>query len=62
MQQQQDTVNLQYISILQKEVKAYLGLKDFEKVAALRESIISITDSVNSKDKQNAAFGIRRYL
>ena len=49
MQQQQDT------SILQKEVKAYLGLKDFEKVAALRESIISITDSVNSKDKQNAA-------
>lgn len=55
MQQQQDTVNLQYISILQKEVKAYLGLKDFEKVAALRESIISITDSVNSKDKQNAA-------
>ena len=55
MQRQQDTVNLQYISILQKEVKAYLGLKDFEKVAALRESIISITDSVNSKDKQNAA-------
>jgi len=55
LMQQQDTVNLQYISILQKEVKAYLGLKDFEKVAALRESIISITDSVNSKDKQNAA-------
>ena len=42
MQQQQDTVNLQYISILQKEVKAYLGLKDFEKVAALRESIICL--------------------
>ncbi len=62
MQQQQDTVNLQYISILQKEVKAYLGLKDFEKVAALRESIISITDSVNSKDKQKCSFGIRRYL
>lgn len=55
LMQQQDTVNLQYISILQKEVKAYMGLKDFEKVAALRESIISITDSVNSKDKQNAA-------
>lgn len=55
LMQQQDTVNLQYISILQKEVKAYLGLKDFEKVAALRESIISITDSVNSKDKRNAA-------
>lgn len=55
LMQKQDTVNLQYISILQKEVKAYMGLKDFEKVAALRESIISITDSVNSKDKQNAA-------
>ena len=53
--QEQDTVNLQYISILQKEVKAYKGLKDFEKVAALRESIISIIDGINSKDKQNAA-------
>ena len=45
--QEQDTVNLQYISILQKEVKAYKGLKDFEKVAALRESIISIIDGIN---------------
>ena len=36
-------------------VKAYKGLKDFEKVAALRESIISIIDGINSKDKQNAA-------
>ena len=44
--QEQDTVNLQYISILQKEVKAYKGLKDFEKVAALRESIISIIDGI----------------
>ena len=44
LMQEQDTVNLQYISILQKEVKAYKGLKDFEKVAALRESIISIID------------------
>ena len=55
LMQEQDTVNLQYISILQKEVKAYKGLKDFEKVAALRESIISIIDGINSKDKQNAA-------
>lgn len=55
LMQKQDTVNLQYISILQKEVKGYLGLKDFEKVAALRESIISIIDGINSKDKQNAA-------
>lgn len=31
LMQEQDTVNLQYISILQKEVKAYKGLKDFEK-------------------------------
>ena len=30
-------------------------MKDFEKVAALRESIISIIDGINSKDKQNAA-------
>ena len=36
-------------------MKAYKGLKDFEKVAALRESIISIIDGINSKDKQNAA-------
>ena len=55
LMQKQDTVNLQYISILQKEIKAYIGLKDFERVAALRESVISIIDSINCKDKQNAA-------
>ena len=33
--QEQDTVNLQYISILQKEVKAYKGLKDFEKSSSI---------------------------
>ena len=53
--QHQDTINLQYLSVLQKQVKAYLGLHDFKKVAELRESILTIVDSMNTREKQNAA-------
>ena len=53
--QHQDTVNLQYLSVLQKQVKAYLGLHDFKKVAELRESILMIVDSMNTREKLNAA-------
>lgn len=53
--QYQDTVNLQYLSVLQKQVKAYLGLHDFKKVAELRESILMIVDSMNTREKLNAA-------
>ncbi len=53
--QKQDTLNYQYRSILQNEIKAYKGLNDYENIARLRESIIAITDSVNAREKQNAA-------
>ena len=53
--QHQDTINLQYLSVLQKQVKAYLGLHDFKKVAELRESILTIVDNMNTREKQNAA-------
>ena len=45
--QHQDTINLQYLSVL--------GLHDFKKVAELRESILTIVDSMNTREKQNAA-------
>lgn len=51
----QDTLNIQYIGVLQREIDAYLALKDYEKVAALRASILSITDSIYRRDKTNAA-------
>ena len=51
----QDTLNIQYVGVLQREIDAYLALKDYEKVAALRASILSITDSIYRRDKTNAA-------
>ena len=51
----QDTSNIQYVGVLQREIDAYLALKDYEKVAALRASILSITDSIYRRDKTNAA-------
>ncbi len=55
LMRRQDTLNLQYIGVLQREIDAYLALKDYEKVAALRASILSITDSIYRRDKTNAA-------
>ena len=51
----QDTLNIQYVGVLQREIDAYLALKDYEKVAALRASILSITDSIYRRDKTNVA-------
>lgn len=55
LMRRQDTLNIQYIGVLQREIDAYLALKDYEKVAALRASILSITDSIYRRDKTNAA-------
>lgn len=55
LMRQQDTLNIQYIGVLRREIDVYLALKDYEKVAALRASIISITDSIYQRDKTNAA-------
>lgn len=52
---QQDTVNYQYRGILQKEIKAYAALMDFKRVAALRESVIAITDSIYLRERADAA-------
>ncbi len=52
---QQDTVNYQYRGILQKEIKAYAALMDFKRVAALRESVIAITDSMYLRERKDAA-------
>ena len=55
LMRQQDTLNTQYVGVLQREIDAYLALKDYEKVAALRASILSITDSIYRRDKTNVA-------
>lgn len=55
LMRQQDTLNIQYVGVLQREIDAYLALKDYEKVAALRASILSITDSIYRRDKTNVA-------
>lgn len=52
---QQDTLNAQYLTILNKEVQAYLGMHRYKEAAAIRETIIAITDSINNRDKENAA-------
>ncbi len=53
---QRDTLNAQYLTIhFNKEVQAYLGLNRYKEAAEIRETIIAITDSINSTDRKNAA-------
>lgn len=52
---QQDTLNQQYIGILQNQIKAYTGLKDYQKVAELQTRIMAISDSLFIREKKNAA-------
>lgn len=52
---QRDTLNVQYLNVLNQEVQAYLGMHDYKSAAAIRGTIIAITDSINHKDKENAA-------
>lgn len=52
---QQDTLNAQYITVLNKEVQAYLGMHNYKEAAAIRGIILAITDSINNNDKRNAA-------
>ena len=51
----QDTLNQQYLSVLQKEVAAYSGLNNFKKVAELRESILNIVTHMYRDEVRNAA-------
>lgn len=55
MRTQQDTLNEQYLTVLRHEVKAYLGMHKYKEVAEIRGTILSITDSINTRDRNNAA-------
>lgn len=55
MRTQQDTLNIQYLRILKKEVQGYLGMQNYKAAADLRGTILEITDSINNKDKANTA-------
>ena len=52
---QQDTLNEQYLTVLRQEVKAYLGMHKYKEAAEIRETILTITDSINTRDRNNAA-------
>ncbi|WP_175629901.1 helix-turn-helix domain-containing protein [Bacteroides acidifaciens] len=55
MKSQQDTLNEQYLTVLRHEVKAYLGMHKYKEVAEVHETILAITDSINTRDRNNAA-------
>ena len=51
----EDTINYQYRGILSKEIKAYTGLKEYEKAVKLSTVFIALTDSIYQREKTNAA-------
>lgn len=55
MRKQQDTINTQYMNVLEREVQAYMGMGNYKEAAILQGAIIAITDSINNRDKENAA-------
>ena len=55
MRKQQDTINAQYMNVLEIEVQAYMGMGNYKEAAILQGAIIAITDSINNRDKENAA-------
>ena len=55
MRKQQDTINAQYMNVLEREVQAYMGMGNYKEAAILQGAIIAITNSINNRDKENAA-------
>ena len=55
MRKQQDTINAQYMNVLEREVQACMGMGNYKEAAILQGAIIAITDSINNRDKENAA-------
>lgn len=55
MRKQQDTINAQYMNLLEREVQAHMGMGNYKEAAILQGAIIAITDSINNRDKENAA-------
>ena len=55
MRKQRDTINAQYMNVLEREVQAHMGMGNYKEAAILQGAIIAITDSINNRDKENAA-------
>ena len=43
------------MAFLSKEIKAYTGLKEYEKAVKLSTVFIALTDSIYQREKTNAA-------
>ena len=52
---QQDTLNSQYLSILNLEIQANVKLENYKTVINLQKDITAIKDSIYQREKQNAA-------
>ena len=52
---QQDTLNSQYLSILNFEIQANVKLENYKTVINLQRDITAIKDSIYQREKQNAA-------
>ena len=52
---QQDTLNSQYLSILNLEIQANVKLENYKTVINLQRDITAIKDSIYQREKQNAA-------
>ena len=52
---QQDTLNSQYLSILNLEIQANAKLENYKTVINLQRDITAIKDSIYQREKQNAA-------
>lgn len=55
MMRQQDTLNNQYLSILNLEILANTKLENYKTVINLQRAIAAIKDSIYQREKQNAA-------
>ena len=55
LMRQQDTLNSQYLSILNLEIQANVKLENYKTVINLQRDITAIKDSIYQREKQNAA-------
>lgn len=51
----QDTLNNEYVGLLQNEVEALLGKGDYRRAFVEQKTITSVMDSINVREKRNAA-------
>ena len=55
-----DTLNSQYLSILNLEIQANVKLENYKTVINLQKDITAIKDSIYQREKQNAALELDR--